>query len=229
MGGSVRVCRPEGPTHAGQKVGVSAQTVRQGELASPFLRRVVLLTRTEGKRLSCTFLFKCSFPPETPSHVHLGKKCLARYPVRLVHKVAITSSDASYDIRGPHSLQSSCQLNLCSFPVQGFAIMTHGAQKSALLLQLCEQQRDVSDGSVVKHPPAVQETRGCEFDPGSGRSPWRRKWQPTPAFLPGKSHGQKSPAGDGPGGRNASHTAEWPSMHTRVLVESTEHDSERTR
>ena len=22
--------------------------------------------------------------------------------------------------------------------------------------------------------------------------PWRRKWQPTPVFLPGKSHGQKS-------------------------------------
>ena len=21
--------------------------------------------------------------------------------------------------------------------------------------------------------------------------PWRRKWQPTPAFLPGKSHGQE--------------------------------------
>ena len=25
-----------------------------------------------------------------------------------------------------------------------------------------------------------------------GSSPWRRKWQPTPVFLPGKSHGQRS-------------------------------------
>ena len=25
---------------------------------------------------------------------------------------------------------------------------------------------------------------------GSGRIPWRRKWQPTPVFLPGKSHRQ---------------------------------------
>jgi len=24
---------------------------------------------------------------------------------------------------------------------------------------------------------------------------WRRKWQPTPLFLPGKSHGQKSLVG----------------------------------
>ena len=27
--------------------------------------------------------------------------------------------------------------------------------------------------------------------PGSGRSPWRREWQPTPVFLLGKSHGQR--------------------------------------
>ena len=28
--------------------------------------------------------------------------------------------------------------------------------------------------------------------PGSGRSPWRRKWQPTPVLLPGKSNGQRN-------------------------------------
>ena len=32
----------------------------------------------------------------------------------------------------------------------------------------------------------------CEFDPWIGKIPWRRKWQPTPVFLPGKSHGQRS-------------------------------------
>ena len=25
-----------------------------------------------------------------------------------------------------------------------------------------------------------------------GKIPWRRKWQPTPVFLPGESHGQRS-------------------------------------
>ena len=34
--------------------------------------------------------------------------------------------------------------------------------------------------------------------PGLGRFPWRRKWQSTPAFLPGKSHGQRSLAGYSP-------------------------------
>ena len=34
----------------------------------------------------------------------------------------------------------------------------------------------------------------------SGRSPWRRAWQPTPVFLPGESHGQKSLEGCSPEG-----------------------------
>ena len=27
------------------------------------------------------------------------------------------------------------------------------------------------------------------FDPWVGKIPWRKKWQPTPLFLPGKFHG----------------------------------------
>ena len=34
--------------------------------------------------------------------------------------------------------------------------------------------------------------------PGLGRSPWRRKWQLAPVFLPGKSHGQSSLVGYSP-------------------------------
>ena len=30
------------------------------------------------------------------------------------------------------------------------------------------------------------------FDPLVRKIPWRRKWQPTPVFLPGKSHRQRS-------------------------------------
>ena len=29
--------------------------------------------------------------------------------------------------------------------------------------------------------------------PGLGRSSWRRKWQPTPVFLPEEFHGQRGP------------------------------------
>ena len=33
------------------------------------------------------------------------------------------------------------------------------------------------------------------FIPWVGKIPWRRKWQPTPVFLPGKSHRQRNLAG----------------------------------
>ena len=37
--------------------------------------------------------------------------------------------------------------------------------------------------------------RRLVFDPWVGKIPWRRKWQPTPVFLPGQSRGQRSLAG----------------------------------
>ena len=40
-------------------------------------------------------------------------------------------------------------------------------------------------GSVVKNLP--DDSGDMHLIPGSGRFPWRRKWQPTPLFLPGKS------------------------------------------
>ena len=36
------------------------------------------------------------------------------------------------------------------------------------------------------------------IDPLVWKIPWRRKWQPTPVFLPGESHGQRSLAGYSP-------------------------------
>ena len=46
------------------------------------------------------------------------------------------------------------------------------------------------------------------FDPWVRRIPWRRKWQPTPVFLPGECHGQRSLAGYSPQGRKESDTTE---------------------
>ena len=43
------------------------------------------------------------------------------------------------------------------------------------------------------------------FNPWVGKIPWRRKWQPTPVFLPGESHGQRSLAGYSPWGRRVGH------------------------
>ena len=37
--------------------------------------------------------------------------------------------------------------------------------------------------------------RRCSFDVWVEKHPWRKKWQATPVFLPGKSHGQRSLVG----------------------------------
>ena len=39
------------------------------------------------------------------------------------------------------------------------------------------------------------------FNPGVGKISWRRKWQPPPVLLPGKSHGWRSLVGYSPWGR----------------------------
>ena len=44
--------------------------------------------------------------------------------------------------------------------------------------------------------------------PGLGRHPWRRKWQPTPVFLPGEPQGQRSLVGYSPWGHKESDTTE---------------------
>ena len=56
-------------------------------------------------------------------------------------------------------------------------------------------------GSVVKNLPAsAGDARDLGLIPGSGRSLGERKWQPTPIFLSGKSHRQRSLAGYSPWG-----------------------------
>ena len=51
--------------------------------------------------------------------------------------------------------------------------------------------------------------------PQSGRFPWRRKWHPTPGFLPEESHGQRSLIGYSPYGHTDSGTSEV-TQHTHA-------------
>ena len=46
------------------------------------------------------------------------------------------------------------------------------------------------------------------FNSWVGKIPWRRKWQPTPVLLPGKSHGLRSLVGYSPWGRKESDMTE---------------------
>ena len=63
------------------------------------------------------------------------------------------------------------------------------------------------------------------FDPWVGKIPWRRAWQPTPVFLPGESHRQRSPVGCSSWGCKESDTIEH-AYTTIIITKITEVNSE---
>ena len=58
------------------------------------------------------------------------------------------------------------------------------------------------------------------FNPWAGKISWRRKWQPTPVLLPGKSHGWRSLVGYSPWGCEESDTTEQLHFHFTKREES---------
>ena len=72
---------------------------------------------------------------------------------------------------------------------------------------------------LVKNLPTVQE---IQVQVLVWEDPLRRKWQPTPVFLPGKPHGQRSLAGYSPQGCTELDTTEqlnhlWDTSHMLLL------------
>ena len=65
----------------------------------------------------------------------------------------------------------------------------------------------------VKNPSAMQETQEMWVRSLGWEDPWKRKWQPTPVFLPGESHGQRRLAGFSPRGCKESDTTERLHFH----------------
>ena len=68
---------------------------------------------------------------------------------------------------------------------------------NSMLLEI----QDSLVAQMVKNLPVMQEA-------WVGKIPWRRKWQPTPVFLPGESHGQRTLVGYSPWGLKGLDTTE---------------------
>ena len=103
-------------------------------------------------------------------------------------------------------------------PLLGFPHPSSEARRQ-VCLRLCSYT--CPDGLAVKNLPAnVRDTRDVGSIPGLGR---RRKWQLTPAFLPEKSHGERSLVGHCPWGLKESDTSEFTHTATPAacLVEGT--------
>jgi len=68
---------------------------------------------------------------------------------------------------------------------------------------------------VVKEP--TFQCRRHRFNPWVRKIPWRRKWQPTPIFLLGEFHGQRSLADYSPKGSKESDTTEQQSKQANEV------------
>ena len=71
-------------------------------------------------------------------------------------------------------------------------------------------------GGVSGEEPTCQcrRSKTCGFGPCVGKIPWRRAWQLTPVFLPGKSHWQRTLVGYSPW----SHTKSWIMILTVTVI-----------
>ena len=65
---------------------------------------------------------------------------------------------------------------------------------------------------MVKNPPAMQETQLRDW---VGKISWRRDRLPTPVYLPGESHEQRSLVGYSPQGHKESDTTEQITHHSQ--------------
>ena len=113
---------------------------------------------------------------------------------------------------------------LSGFQIATFLLDAHGAfpyictlrWRNGSLAFFCKAANPVGASlmtQMVNNLPTVQRPG---FSPGVGKIPLRRKWQPTPLFLPGKSHEWRSLAGYSPWGHKESDTTEMTSLHKHI-------------
>ena len=101
------------------------------------------------------------------------------------------------NFHGQNGQRSLASYSPCSLKRVGYdlttTVKTCGASFHTLICHFCSRFGGFPGGAGGKEPAC--QCRRCKrhrFDPWIGKIPWRRKWQPTPVFLPGESHGQRS-------------------------------------
>ena len=103
-------------------------------------------------------------------------------------------------------------------------IWLFGGQQASQKSQLCSLDEGYSlprckDKSLPRwlsgkeSPAGVGDEGNVSSIPGSGKILWRRKWQPTPVFLPEKFHGQRSQAGYSPWAHKELDRTKWFRVH----------------
>ena len=109
-------------------------------------------------------------------------------------------------------------------------ILASNNTRQSILICLSENRRVIEFSEALLGLPKwlsgkesacqCRRRRRQEFDPWVGKSPWRRKWLPTLAFLPWLSHGQSNLEGYSLWGGKESVMTEQLSMHAHMIPQS---------
>ena len=123
--------------------------------------------------------------------------------IQFIYKMKLT------DYRGPRGAHSS----VLAWRIPGTA--GPGGLPSTESHRVGHDWRDLAaaaeepDGASGKEPTCqCRRHKRCVFNPWVGKIPWRRKWQPTPVYVLGESHGQRSLMGYSPWGCKESNMTE---------------------
>ena len=184
---------------------VKSREVTDSAIGSQLLR--------DAHSLDCiSLLLHCCLVPGTSSvstRVCTERKTEPPSPYMLLEQKAVICEDGGH-LTPPLHVCFSSSVDLKSWPssllLKVKSLLSLLPAKSDLTLSTAEKQHSYQilfikryvpitskkfprwhRGKVVKNPPAHAGDVGSI--PGSGKIPWKRKWQPTPVFLPGKSHG----------------------------------------
>ena len=109
------------------------------------------------------------------------------------------------------------EIQLCHLAVATWLVLTNDMQvEMTWITSFCTESWPLRSaqrspwgfpGGTSGKKPACQcrRHRRPEFNSWVRNIPWRRAWQPTPGFLPGKSHGRRSLVGCSPWGHRVGH------------------------
>ena len=118
------------------------------------------------------------------------------------------------------STTDSMDMNLSKFKeiVKDREGMLESMELQIIRYNLLTEQQAITSAYAVAQWYRIQlqcrRPKRCGLDPWVGKIPWRKKWQPTPVFLPGESRGQRSLANYSPTGLKESDMTECARTHT---------------
>ena len=154
------------------------------------------------------------------SSSHLAFDCVFSFPLKVkVSQSCPTLCDPmDYTVHGQNIGVGSLSLLQGIFPTQG---LNPGLPHCRWIQYQLNYKKSLRILEWLAYPFSSESSQPRNWSgvPWVGKIPWRRKWQPTPVFLPGKFHGQWSLVGYSPRGRKESDTTER-LLFTLLLIAS---------